>query len=731
MLPILEVPGIPIDLLWDLGTLFGGITVGYFLLIFILRSRLSGKRTQVQLRKRELAPMISNFLFFQQDTDVGEREEYIRMKIEIRELLKNPLNREVMAEVLMDLRYDVSGEVRERLFRLYQDLGLHLDAFKKLESRRWERISRGIVELTEMQVEQAYPFIRRHINHRRGIVRKQAQLATVSLREEGIGYFLDTVRHRISEWQQVKLLEILQQREAFDPPRFKRWLISENRDVVLFALRLIRHYRQNDAAQAIITLLQHRCPTIQGAALECIREFQFQEASGPLKALFPGASPDLKVQILSALEPVAAPGDLDWLRKQAGSDPNFLVRSKAGAVINSLEPDSILPTKDILEPGAPPAPTGRNHVPDSAANGPVSGEEPQALQIPLVLRPDFSMAETRKAPVSRAATSFELVPTPNAFPPEEWGPQDVQVFEWCLQQEWAEIRSALSAGHFREVPSPGFLPLVVAPALIQTNMEPDETIPEWIRKLEVIADILPQDSGYVRMLRELLLEDLEETGAVFRTDFIPLVSDSVEVETGPDLEDPGIFPEFGVLAGAIETLTPFENERAEVSMGAGGGDADGDLPPFSIFNEFFRSCDRDSKLILLDEIPEVGGEKELTFLKDLFTDPDPKVSRKARKVHALLTARLEGDPETLEARGSRSLWTPKRRAAVARMKKACPETPEAFHRGFGETEFSFTPDFTDNATVTKPRATPDVSPLVGGYLRFLGYLRGNKGNTDE
>ncbi|MCO5723547.1 HEAT repeat domain-containing protein [Robiginitalea marina] len=729
MLPILEVPGIPIDLLWDLGTLFGGITAGYFLFIFILRSRLSGKSAKVQLRKRELAPMISNFLFFEQDTDVGEREAYIRMKIEIRELLKIPVNREVMAEVLMDLRYDVSGEVRERLFRLYQDLGLHLDAFKKLENWRWERISRGILELTEMQVGQAYPFIRKHINHPRGIVRKQAQLATVSLREEGISYFLDTVRHRISEWQQVKLLEILQQREAFDPPRFKRWLISENRDVVLFALRLIRHYRQNDAAPAIITLLHHRCPTIKGAALECIREFQFPEASGPLKSLFIKASPELKVQILSALEPIAAPGDLDWLYRQAGSDPSFLVRSKAGAVINSLEPDTVLPTKDIVAAGISGidaedrAAPGKGEEVQAAA--PNAGEGGQTVQIPFSLRPDFSMAGGLKAPGTHEATAYFTTPPPETTPPEDWSPQDEQLFALCLDQEWAEIRSAVITGFFPGAPSASFLPLVVDTTLIQTNMEPEETIPERIRKLEVIADILPQDSGYVRMLKELLLEDLQETGAVFRTDFIPLVSDSEAAEINPGWEDPEIFPEFGVLADAIEAGVPAWGEKVEGNPQQENRLKEGeDLPAFSIFNEFFRTCDRDSKLILLDEIPEVGGEKELGLLMDLFEDPDPKVSRKARKIHALLAARLGEDPVPPEARTSMRFWAPKRRKGVATKKKDLPVNQGRKETAEKETEFSFIPDFTGESEKIN-RNTPEVSPLVGGYLRFLGYLKGN------
>jgi len=195
---LMNPPRIHTDLLWDLGILFGGITALYFLLVLLFRYRIAGRRRQVHLRKRELAPMITKFLFFRQDIDLNEREAYIRMKIEIRDQLKNPLNREVLTEVLMDLRQDVTGEARTRLLSLYQDLGLHLDAFQKLKSVRWEKVSMGILELTEMRVDQAYHIVKKRINDKRSVIRKQAQLAVVNLREEGIRYVLDTARHPIS-----------------------------------------------------------------------------------------------------------------------------------------------------------------------------------------------------------------------------------------------------------------------------------------------------------------------------------------------------------------------------------------------------------------------------------------------------------------------------------------------------------------------------------------------------
>jgi hypothetical protein len=69
---------------------------------------------------------------------------------------------------------------------------------------------------------------------------------------------------------------------------------------------------------------------------------------------------------------------------------------------------------------------------------------------------------------------------------------------------------------------------------------------------------------------------------------------------------------------------------------------------FSIFQELFRTCDSESKLILLDEILAVGDEKEVHFLKTLLNDPDKKVRTKAEIILNELQAHLAPEIEVRE-----------------------------------------------------------------------------------
>ncbi len=293
--------------------------------------------------------MISEFLFLEEDATKDEKSNYVSLKIEIRQLLKDDFNRKVLSEILLDLRRDISGEAQQTLFKLYQDLGLHKDAFAKLSSWRWQVISKGILELTQMEVAESYGFITKFINDKRGTIRKQAEIATVTLRHEGINYFLDTTKYKISEWQQLKLLDVIRNKEDFQPPRFKAWLTSNNKYVVLFALRLIKYYNQNDANTSLIELVKHKNNQIKEEAIACIKEFNVTESLDTLKLVFWNCSVDVKIAILDAIAHIGSEADIEFLNLIDKKELNFSVKSKALSSINIISPESIMPSKGIQD----------------------------------------------------------------------------------------------------------------------------------------------------------------------------------------------------------------------------------------------------------------------------------------------------------------------------------------------------------------------------------------------
>lgn len=346
---MISSPKIPTDLLWGLSTFFVVMAMLYMISVFYFRNKITKEGQKIREKKKELSPIISEFLFYDEHGDKIEKINYIGLKIEVRELIKNSFDRKVLTEILMDLRKDVSGHTRTELFNIYQDLGLHEDAFKKLKSWRWQIISKGVFELTQMHVEEAYKPITRFINDKRGTVRKQAEIAIVTLKNEGISFFLDHTKYRISEWQQLKLLDVVRNKDDYIPPPFRLWLTSKNNYVVLFALRLIKHFNQNDANASLITLVNHKSNHIKREAIHCIKEFYVSDALSILKQVFWKNNTDIKMHILDTIAEIGGEDEIPFLESiQEGTD-TFMVKNKAVRAINTIEPEAILPTKDIEE----------------------------------------------------------------------------------------------------------------------------------------------------------------------------------------------------------------------------------------------------------------------------------------------------------------------------------------------------------------------------------------------
>jgi hypothetical protein len=729
------IPRIPVELLWDFSILIALISGVFMILIFIFRHRISAVREQMEYKKRQLAPMISQYLFYPQDKEADPEAAFKSMQ-EFRAKLNTPTDRALLTELLMELVQDVSGEARRRLLDLYQDLGLQEDAYRKLKSRNWEKVSQGILELSQMQVTQAYYLIRRFVNDSRSILRKQAQQAMVGLSEEGIGYFMDTARHPVSDWQQMELMEILRRKDRFRPPNFKNWLTSENDDIVLLSLRLIRTYHQINAAEPVMDHLRHTSKEIRMAALKCIRDFRYVPARKALKKVFETADPDCRILILDSLQQIPDTSDIPWIETQASENDSFLVRGKAKSVLASLrsaETTGFTAEKSQAGPYGSGIEPSDNDFPGSPSERNIRGR----------LKPDFGAISPQtkgSGAQGRSSTPVASLKDPVTLPEEQWDAEYEHIFDTCFREALIEALSSTPVSGVLPEESTDFLPHVTDQSPKTTAMNPHEPCPEWLLRLEVQAEIIFSDAGYARMLKEILLEELEETARVLDTDFIPWVTSSVredgtdDLETGENDDISRVWPEFGVLAADItNAVQGIQQENVSVE-GATETGKNTKVTYFSIFQEFFRSYDTESKLILLDEIPEIGGRKELHFLSTLFEDPEDRIRKKARNIYERLASKL-GDPgqdddhPVIPADLSAGSQTGSRQGQEGGTHQQVDPT-EVEDQGY--LELNFIPELEFSQAESSPESLDlKAKEMQNGYLRFLKYLNGSQPNNDE
>ncbi len=586
-------------MLWDLTLLFLILGTIYFVCIFFFRNKISGKALKTKKKRQELAPVISNFLFHSTDDPREEQKQYIELKIEIREYLNDPSFRKIISQILFDLQKDVAGDTRERLFKLYKELGLHHDSFKKLESWRWETVSQGILELSQMEVDESYQLIRKFINDRRGVVRKQAELATVSLKEDGINYLLDATKHPISEWQQLKLIEKLSKRENYRPPHFKGWLLSQNKDVVLFALRLIKHYNQQGAESSIKELVKHKNDEIKIAAIQCIVDFNFKSAVRILKQVFWKSTNAVKISVLNAIAGLGTEDDLLFLQEVAAKESSFVIVGKAQSSINTIAPETILPSKDIMQ-----FKEDTQSVPQEDI---ILDEATKAFEV-ITESVEVPASETLEVEDLEFYDEVEFSNTK-----EETAPAEVPAFELSLLEEEEEDSVGQELG------------LIASDELEVDTTELFETYTalSTSEKMDVVSGLTGQASDKDRSLLEQIAEN----------------------ETDSELR----FHAFQNLKN-IKKETP----ESEVLKEEEGSDAiQLPLPQQSIFYPLYHyATDLDAKIILLQELMVVGDERELPFLESLKEVKEAKIVSVVEKAIAHIqseTAAKTSKPVTQES----------------------------------------------------------------------------------
>ncbi|WP_350291833.1 hypothetical protein [uncultured Croceitalea sp.] len=614
------------SILWNLTYLFLGLGFLYFVFILFIKNRLSRKAIKTASKRSELAPIISNFLFHSVEDTKDEQKEYVQLKIEIREYLRDSEFRKILSEILFDLQKDVSGTTEKRLFKLYRELDLHHDAFLKLKSWRWEVVSQGIIELTQMQVSESYQLITKFVNDKRGTIRKQAEIAAIKLRNEGIEHILDSTRYAISEWQQLKMIEALVSLKNYKPPRFKSWLISENKDVVLFALRLIKHYNQNDAVASITQLVKHKSDQIRLAAIQCIKDFNFVEAKTTLRSVFVNCSDEVKIQILGAIALFGDESDIPFLNGIAVKESNFLISSKARSAINSIAPGTVLPTKGITKTKTSgielEIPLGKKEKP--AIN-------PTEETTTISITDEYLEIATRDDTEILEIDDVELVVEDN----KEVEKDEVISEETSFDFEEMDVDTNSSIDKELGLLASENDDLMDKNPVVE-NIE-DEYVKMDLEQKDAYLDKIDEniDSNQVELL-EMIMEREDESELRFRAfkkfkqlkTFFP-VKGIVEKELEQPVEESEAESQQIVEESLEQVIEQQVSEIGEEQQ--------------SVFYQLYQKAnDLDSKLILIEQIESIGDEKEIVFLKTLLDAQNSKIVKHAKATIAALEKRLSG-----------------------------------------------------------------------------------------
>ncbi len=312
------------------------------LLIFIVVNRTIKTRQRVEAEKikQTYQEELTNFLF-DEESQVFEFTG-----------IKHAFNREIFINELLSLHNNLFGESAKRLGDLYFNLELYKDSLKKIDSRQWAVKAKGFRELAQMDVKDAGRKIEKYVNSHNNILRIESQIAMVRLNEDNPLFFFDDLKHELSEWEQINILDALLYHKI-NIDSFERWMNNPNDSVVIFAIKMAGFFKHIQSWPRVLELLEHSNPDIRREAIKTLDLFEIAENATPFMktylkecrlgemnndAYFNLNMDRNRLAAIEALRSVATINELPFFEQVLHTEKDFTILKKTVEILSAITP---------------------------------------------------------------------------------------------------------------------------------------------------------------------------------------------------------------------------------------------------------------------------------------------------------------------------------------------------------------------------------------------------------
>ena len=297
---------------------FIGLIYIFLLLLLLVFTFIIGVaiyKRRVEFKKKlwqeDIASIISQAIFYEAD-----EKEPLTITFDNKKLLHNPRFRQYLIDEVIHAMKNFSGTTTGNLKKLYGILDLDKDSFKKLHRKKWHIKAKGIQELAMMEQVKYVKEIFRLTNNANELVRNEAQCALVHFYGFKGFRFLNVTAYPISQWQQIQLLNNLQDVTYCKLDGIKKWMESPNESIIIFSLKLATFYNCFDVYDQVIHCLQNPSLQIKLNALEYLKKMPREDTADQITAHYSFGNKIIKLAILSILKEIGTERQIPFLLKQ-------------------------------------------------------------------------------------------------------------------------------------------------------------------------------------------------------------------------------------------------------------------------------------------------------------------------------------------------------------------------------------------------------------------------------
>ncbi|MGC1391894.1 MAG: HEAT repeat domain-containing protein [Bacteroidales bacterium] len=219
---------------------------------------------------------------------------------DFRSIASDTYRRQVLIDQMIDVNINLKGDERNKLLNLYKLLNLDRDSISKAHNRRWHKKIKGFRELAFMNIKDANDAIYKALNSSNEILRMEAQIALVRLSDDNPFEFLSHLTSHFSLWEQITLHELIIQHNL-PIPSFQKWLTSTNPTVVLFALRMIREFKQKESEDIVRETLLHPNSSVRYLAVQVAGDLDMRSTLETMKHMYKNQEYKICLEIIKSM----------------------------------------------------------------------------------------------------------------------------------------------------------------------------------------------------------------------------------------------------------------------------------------------------------------------------------------------------------------------------------------------------------------------------------------------
>jgi hypothetical protein len=267
---------------------------------------------------------------------------------EFRAIASNNYSREVLIEQMIDVSVNLKGEESGKLYDLYKQLGLDKDSLAKARDYRWHKKIKGFRELAFMNIRDANDVIYKALDSSNEILRMEAQIALVRLSDKDHFEFLTRLKRPFSLWEQITLHDLIIQHNI-PVPEFKQWVTSTNDTVAVFALRMIKEFKQTDAEGAIHKALLHTSPAIRLVAVQVAGDLGMKSTLEVLKHMYKSQDYKTCLEIVRSMGKMPDTSMLSFLKLVLDKEDDVQLQIEATKSIEKMGEEGVKALVKIMK----------------------------------------------------------------------------------------------------------------------------------------------------------------------------------------------------------------------------------------------------------------------------------------------------------------------------------------------------------------------------------------------